>query len=81
MNLLIETLQKRDKFSSALLYPVYFLLGLYYPLFSFMRKTFPAYMGQLVVFYHNKKYFTKKFYSRLDFPDAPILSLLQKLSI
>ena len=52
MNLLIETLQKRDKFSSALLYPVYFLLGLYYPLFSFMRKTFPAYMGQLVVFYH-----------------------------
>ena len=44
MNLLIETLQKRDKFSSALLYPVYFLLGLYYPLFSFMRKTFPAYM-------------------------------------
>ena len=28
MNLLIETLQKRDKFSSALLYPVYFLLGL-----------------------------------------------------
>lgn len=52
MNLLIETLQKRDKFSSALLYPVYFLLGLYYPLFSFMRKTFPAYMGQLVIFYH-----------------------------
>ena len=60
MNLLIETLQKRDKFSSALLYPVYFLLGLYAA---------------------NKKYFTKKFYSRLDFPDAPILSLLQKLSI
>ena len=80
MNLLIETLQKRDKFSSALLYPVYFLLGLYYPLFSFMRKTFPAYMGQLVVFYHIL-HFTKKFYSRLDFPDAPILSLLQKLSI
>ena len=52
MNLLIKKLKKLDTFSTAFLYPVYFLLGLYYPLFSFMRQTFPAYMGQLVIFYH-----------------------------
>ena len=52
MNLLIKKLKKLDNFSTAFLYPVYFLLGLYYPLFSFMRQTFPAYMGQLVIFYH-----------------------------
>ena len=52
MDLLIEKLKKLDTFSTAFLYPIYFLLGLYYPLFSFMRQTFPAYMGQLVIFYH-----------------------------
>lgn len=52
MNLLIKKLKKLDTFSTAFLYPIYFLLGLYYPLFSFMRQTFPAYMGQLVIFYH-----------------------------
>ena len=52
MNLLIKKLKKLDTFSTPFLYPVYFLLGLYYPLFSFMRQTFPAYMGQLVIFYH-----------------------------
>lgn len=52
MDLLIKKLKKLDTFSTAFLYPVYFLLGLYYPLFSFMRQTFPAYMGQLVIFYH-----------------------------
>lgn len=52
MNLLIKKLKKLDTFSTAFLYPVYFLLGLYYPLFSFMRQTFPTYMGQLVIFYH-----------------------------
>lgn len=52
MDLLIEKLKKPDTFSTAFLYPIYFLLGLYYPLFSFMRQTFPAYMGQLVIFYH-----------------------------
>ena len=52
MDLLIKKLKKLDTFSTAFLYPVYFLLGLYYPLFSFMRQTFPAYMGQLIIFYH-----------------------------
>ena len=52
MDLLIEKLKKLDTFSTAFLYPIYFLLGLYYPLFSFMRQTFPSYMGQLVIFYH-----------------------------
>lgn len=52
MDLLIKKLKKLDTFSTAFLYPIYFLLGLYYPLFSFMRQTFPAYMGQLVIFYH-----------------------------
>lgn len=52
MDLLIEKFKKLDTFSTAFLYPIYFLLGLYYPLFSFMRQTFPSYMGQLVIFYH-----------------------------
>ena len=52
MILLIDKFKKLDTLSTTFFYPIYFFLGLYYPLFSFMRQTFPSYMGQLVIFYH-----------------------------
>lgn len=52
MNILIEKLKQRNAFSTTFLYIIYFLLGMYYPLFSFMRQTVPQYWGQVTLFYH-----------------------------
>ena len=52
MNILIEKLKQRNAFSATFLYILYFLLGMYYPLFSFMRQTVPQYWGQVTLFYH-----------------------------
>ena len=41
MNILIEKFKQRNEISTIFLYIIYFLLGMYYPLFSFMRQTVP----------------------------------------
>lgn len=51
MDFIINKFRQRDVWSSYLLYILYFLLGMYYPLFSFMRQTFPDHM--MIVVYYN----------------------------
>ena len=51
MNFIISKFKQRDIWSSYLLYALYFLLGMYYPLYSFMRQTFPDHM--MIVVYYN----------------------------
>ena len=52
MNILIEKFKQRNEISTIFLYILYFLLGMYYPLFSFMRQTVPQYWNQVTLFYH-----------------------------
>lgn len=52
MNILIENFKQRNEISTIFLYILYFLLGMYYPLFSFMRQTVPQYWNQVTLFYH-----------------------------
>ena len=52
MNILIEKFKQRNEISTIFLYILYFLLGMYYPLFSFMRQTIPQYWDQVTLFYH-----------------------------
>ena len=52
MNILIEKFKRRNEISTIFLYILYFLLGMYYPLFSFMRQTVPQYWNQVTLFYH-----------------------------
>ena len=52
MNILIENLKQRNEISTIFLYILYFLLGMYYPFFSFMRQTVPQYWNQVTLFYH-----------------------------
>lgn len=52
MNTLIEKFKQRNEISTIFLYILYFLLGMYYPLFSFMRQTVPQYWNQVTLFYH-----------------------------
>ena len=52
MNILIEKFKQRNEISTIFLYILYFLLGMYYPLFSFMRQTVPQYLNQVTLFYH-----------------------------
>lgn len=52
MNILIEKFKQRNDISTIFLYILYFLLGMYYPLFSFMRQTVPQYWNQVTLFYH-----------------------------
>ena len=47
MNILIEKFKQRNEISTIFLYILYFLLGMYYPLFSFMRQTVPQYWNQV----------------------------------
>ena len=44
--------RRREVLASNLLYIVYFLLGMYYPFFSFMQKTFPGDMFLVVYIQH-----------------------------
>ena len=50
MNILIEKFKQRNEISTIFLYILYFLLGMYYPLFSFMRQTVPQYWNQVTLF-------------------------------
>ena len=50
--ILIEKFKQRNEISTIFLYILYFLLGMYYPLFSFMRQTVPQYWNQVTLFYH-----------------------------
>ena len=52
MNILIENFKQRNEISTIFLYILYFLLGMYYPFFSFMRQTVPQYWNQVTLFYH-----------------------------
>lgn len=52
MNILIEKFKQRNEISTIFLYILYFLLGMYYPFFSFMRQTVPQYWNQVTLFYH-----------------------------
>ena len=52
MNILIEKFKQRNEISTIFLYILYFLLGMYYPLFSFMSQTVPQYWNQVTLFYH-----------------------------
>ena len=52
MNFIINKFRNRDIWSNYFLYLIYFLLGMYYPLFSFMRQTFPDHMGIVVLYNH-----------------------------
>ena len=52
MNILIEKFKQRNEISTIFLYILYFLLGMYYPLFSFMRQTVPQYWNQVTLVYH-----------------------------
>ena len=52
MNILIEKFKQLNEISTIFLYILYFLLGMYYPLFSFMRQTVPQYWNQVTLFYH-----------------------------
>lgn len=52
MNILIEKFKQRNEISTIFLYILYFLLGMHYPLFSFMRQTVPQYWNQVTLFYH-----------------------------
>lgn len=52
MNILIEKFKQRNEISTIFLYILYFLLGMYYLLFSFMRQTVPQYWNQVTLFYH-----------------------------
>ena len=52
MNILIEKFKQRNENSTIFLYILYFLLGMYYPFFSFMRQTVPQYWNQVTLFYH-----------------------------
>ena len=52
MNILIENFKQRNELSTIFLYILYFLLGMYYPFFSFMRQTVPQYWNQVTLFYH-----------------------------
>ena len=52
MNILIEKFKQRNEISTIFLYILCFLLGMYYPLFSFMRQTVPQYWNQVTLFYH-----------------------------
>ena len=52
MNILIEKFKQRNEISTIFLYILYFLLGMYYPLFSFIRQTVPQYWNQVTLFYH-----------------------------
>lgn len=52
MNILIEKFKQRNEISTIFLYILYFLLGMYYPIFSFMRQTVPQYWNQVTLFYH-----------------------------
>ena len=50
--ILIEKFKQRDLFSTYFFYIIYFLLGIYYLLFSFMSETIPQYWNQVIFFYH-----------------------------
>ena len=52
MNILIENFKQRNEISTIFLYILYFLLGMYYPFFSFMRQTVPQYWNQVTLFSH-----------------------------
>lgn len=52
MNILIENFKQRNEISTIFLYILYFLLGMYYPFFSFMRQTVPQYWNQVTLVYH-----------------------------
>ena len=49
---LIEKFKQRNLFSTYFFYIIYFLLGIYYLLFSFMSETIPQYWNQVIFFYH-----------------------------
>ena len=52
MNILIEKFKQRNEISTFFFYILYFCLGMYYPLYSFTRQTFPGYLNAVTLFYH-----------------------------
>lgn len=52
MDPIYNKFKKREDYVLYFFYTVYFLLGMYYPFFSFMRKTFPENMILVVYFQH-----------------------------
>lgn len=52
MNILIEKFKQRNEISTFFFYLLYFCLGMYYPLYSFMQHTIPQYWDAVTMFYH-----------------------------